>query len=348
MANAKPGFFRRFLQSPLLAGVNVLFGVVAGLLGAVFHSDLVNAVPLVWLIHGFDIQYGALNQAAIWFWGLLVAFSIVWTARESAAAADQRRERLELEMLIENVAPPDFLEDYERIYQLSVNWERIALQPETNNADRELRWVLDGLITLAARWDYNTAANHAVYRANVMIDFADKSLWSDVFCQTGHTCYGATEWPAASIQADGGLWVDKYLATADAVDGKPDEEVKPLLLLYSHDTAKDINIGGAPEAFVAGAMRYVSDTVQFYKHFPKGLPANCKSHVKNYYASDAKAKSVISLPLPGDDRLIGVLNIYRNSPGIMGTQARAENFARLLAPFTVLVGRILSKVELRP
>ena len=34
----------------------------------------------------------------------------------------------------------------------------------------ELRWVLDTLIGLAARWDYNTGGKDNVYRANVLID----------------------------------------------------------------------------------------------------------------------------------------------------------------------------------
>jgi len=346
MADLKTSLIRRIVQSPLLAGVNVLFGVIAGLLGATYHVDLIDSVPLVWLIHGFDIEYGGWNATAAWFWGFLVLFAALWSAREGLEATDRRRERLELETLIENVAPPDFLEDYERIYKLCVKWERIALQPETKNADGELRWVLDTLITLAARWDYNTGGNHDVYRANVMVDCGDKVTWDDAFCAAGHGCYGETEWPAAMVQADGGLWVDGSLATADEADGEADDEVTPLLLLYSHDEDKDINIGGAPEAFVAGEMRYVHDTADFAKRFPNGLPGNSKQHIETYYSNDEKAKSVISLPVPGDDRLVGVLNIYRDSPGIMGTQARAENFARLLAPFMVLVGRILTKVDI--
>lgn len=345
MAEFKPTLVRRIVQSPILAGVNVIFGVLAGLLGAVFHGDLVESVPLVWFVHGFDIEYGVWNGTALWFWSLLVFFAVVWATREGLAAADRRRERLDLETLIENVAPPDFLELYEKIFKLCLNQEKIALQAGTALADTELRWVLDGLITLAGRWDYNTGGNHDTYRANVMIDRTDKAVWDATISSAGHGCYGAKEWPAVLAQADGGLWVDRRLATSDAADGKPDEEVSPLLLVYSHDEEKDINIGGAPAAFVAGAMRYVSDTADFAKRFPKGLPGSSKLRVEKYYAADRKAKSVISLPVPGDDRLVGVLNIYRDSPGIMGTKARAENFARLLAPFIVLVGRILTKVD---
>ena len=336
---------RRVIQSPVLAGVNSLFGVIAGLLGAIYHADLANAVPLVWLSEGFGIEYGTWNKPAAWFWSFLVVFAIVWSTRESLAATERRRERLELETLIENVAPPDFLEDYEGIYMKCVSLER-ALQAEAKDADRELRLVLDSLITLAARWDYSTGGNSSVYRANVMVDCGEKRDWTDAFCEAGHGCYGATEWRSALVKAEGGLWVDKHLATAHGTLGKPDEEVAPLLLLYTADEKEDINIGGAPEAFVAEEMRYVGDTASFARRSLNGLTGKSKQHIEGYYANDRKAKSVIALPVPGDEQLVGVMNIYRDSPGIMGTQARAENFARLLAPFAVLVGRILTRVQL--
>ena len=346
VADVNAMLIRRIIQSPVLAGVNSLFGVVAGLLGAIYHADLVDAVPLVWFTHGFGIEYGTWNATAAWFWAFLLVFAIVWSTRESLAATDRHRERLELETLIENVAPPDFLEDYERIYKTCCRLEKVALRAKTKDADGELRLVLYSLITLAARWDYSTGGNSSVYRANVMVDSGKTEGWSEAFCSAGHGCYGKAGWPAALVQADGGLWVNDRLATADEADGGPDTDVVPLLLLYARDEKKDINIGGAPEAFVAGEMRYVGDTVSFARRFPNGLPGNSKQHIEAYYAKEPKAKSVIALPVPGDDQLVGVLNIYRDSPGIMGTQARAENFARLLAPFLVLVGRILAKVDI--
>ena len=340
-------WIQRTIRSPLLAGINTLFGAIAGLLGTIYHTDLVASVPLVWLIDGFRIESGTLSPTAVLFWGFLLLFAALWSTRESLAARDRRRERVELEALIENVAPPDFLEDYERLYKACVNLEKVAMQNSADkSADGELRLVLDALITLAARWDYNTGGKDSVYRANVMVDVGERQNWDAEFCAAGHGCYGESEWPAVFAQADGGLWVDKHLATAYSAEGKLDDDVAPLLLLYSKNRDKDINIGGAPEAFVACKMRYVSDTAYLATRFPNGLPGNSKQKVEQYYANDEKAKSIIALPVPGSDRLVGVLNIYRDSPGIMGSQTRAENFACLLAPFVALVGQILAKVDI--
>ena len=74
------------------------------------------------------------------------------------------------------------------------------------------------------------------------------------------------------------MWVDSRLATTDEADGKPDKDVGPLLLLYSQ--GKDINIGGAPEAFVAGEMRYVSDTADLAMRFPNGLPGSSRQCIE--------------------------------------------------------------------
>lgn len=337
--------FGRLLRSPILAGLNVVFGIVAGMIAALFHNELFDAVPLAYLKHGFGVSYGPWSWLAFWFWTFLCAFAFIWTGKEATSARDRRHEIVELEELIENVAPPDFLELYEATYMESVKQDKVALLAATQNVDTELRWVLDGLIQLAARWDYNTAGTNDVYRANVMVDCADKGEWDNSVRAAGHDCYGMNEWPAVEAQAEGGLWVNCELATAMSADGLPDEQVRPLLLVYRRDETVDLNVGGAPAAFVSEEMQYVGDTSDIVENFPRGLPEQCRVHMSRFYREDYKAKSIISLPIPGEDRIIAVLNIYRNSAGIMGSQARAKKFARLLAPFTVILGRILGKIH---
>ncbi|VUX55287.1 membrane protein of unknown function [uncultured Woeseiaceae bacterium] len=335
----------RILRSPILAGVSIIFGVIAGMIATLFHDQLFDAFPLAYLRYGFDVTYGSWSSLAFWFWLFLGAFASISVAKSAISASDHRQEMLELEDLIENVAPPDFLKDYELTYIKSVTQERIALLPATENADAEFRFVLDGIIQLAARWDYNTSDPTDVYRANVMIDRADKTEWDDQMRAAAFSCYGENEWPAVETQAEGGLWVNRDLATADEADGLPDEEVTPLLLVYRRNEDVDLNIGGAPVAFVSEEMQYVSNTNEFLENFPSGLPENSRVHMDRFYRQDEKARSIISLPIPGEDRIIAVLNIYRNSPGIMGSSARARKFAMLLAPFTVILGRILVQIN---
>lgn len=72
----------RALRSPVLPGVNVVFGVIVGLIAATFHADLSNAVALVNLTHGFDIAYGPWNWLAFWFWALLCIKSQMMVVRK--------------------------------------------------------------------------------------------------------------------------------------------------------------------------------------------------------------------------------------------------------------------------
>ncbi|MEM1260945.1 MAG: hypothetical protein AAGH76_00975 [Pseudomonadota bacterium] len=339
------------LRSPFWAGVNVLIGVFAGLLGALFHDELSQSVPLVLLRDRTPyIPYEYWSWTAFFFWVFFTVFALVWARREAIAARDRANETASIKTLIETVAPPDFLELYEEVYKRAVQLEFLADSDDIDNPDEELRWVLDCVIQLARRWDYSTQISRDYYRANVMIDRDDTpKQWGPAVEAAAFHCYGEANWPAIAEQAEGGLWVEPDFATADAADGSADDDIDPLLLVYSRRSDVDINIGGAPEAFVAGNMIYLNSIEDIANNMPSGLPAASESAIRAFYERDARARSVISLPIPGEREpgklaFVGVLNIYRDSPGIMGSAERAASFARLLAPFTVILGRITVKL----
>ncbi|MEM8981932.1 MAG: hypothetical protein AAGC71_02810 [Pseudomonadota bacterium] len=353
MSNTTPwqARFDKALRSPFWAGANILIGVFAGLLGALFHDELSQSVPLVLLRdRTLAIPYGNWSWTAFFFWVFFSVFAIVWARREAIAARDRAGETASIKTLIETVAPPDFLELYEEVYKRAVQLEYLADSDAIENPDEELRWVLDCVIQLARRWDYSTKISRDYYRANVMIDRDDApAAWSPTVAAAAHRCYGESNWPAIVAQAQGALWVEPDFATADAADGSADDDVEPLLLVYSRKADVNINIGGAPEAFVAGSMVYLDDIDEIANAMPSGLPAASEPAVRAFYARDPRARSVISLPIPGEREpgtlaFVGVLNIYRDSPGIMGSAERAASFARLLAPFTVTLGRIAVKL----
>lgn len=336
------------MRSPLLAGINVVFGVIAGVIATMFHKQLAGAFPLVLFSQGFSVEFGGWNWLVFWFWCFLVLFALVWASREALAAEDRKQEVDELTELIESVPPPDFLDLYNQVYVSAFDIERQSRERQGLEIDKEelavdLRWILDGLISLAARWDYRTSSAQDVYRANVMLSMGDKSLWHPELEKYAFQCYGQDHWPAVKAQAKGALYVDSALATADQVDGAPDEAVAPLLLVYSSPEGSDICIGGAPRAFRDNRTIYVADTQELIDFFPAGLPAGSKDCAQDFYNNDDRAKSIISLPIPGKNGLTGVLNIYRNSPNIMGSKPRAENFCRLMGPFVVIMGRILDE-----
>jgi hypothetical protein len=115
-----------FFRSPLLAGANAIFGVVAGVFAAAFHEDLVNSTPLIWVFRGTDVALNGVNARAASFWGFLLLFSSIWVVREWVAARDRRNEVEQLEALIETVPPPNFLQEFENAFKHIVALLRTA------------------------------------------------------------------------------------------------------------------------------------------------------------------------------------------------------------------------------
>jgi hypothetical protein len=287
-----------FFRSPLLAGVNVIFGVVAGVFAAAFHEDLVNSTPLIWVFRGTDVALNGVNARAASFWGLLLLFSSIWVVREWVAASDRRNEVEQLEALIETVPPPNFLQQFESAFKKAVAVLRNA---EEDSVDFEaIRVALNLVIVLAAQWDYRTSKSTDVYRANIMLNLGSPR-WSATIATAGERVYGKAQWKAFENQDVGILWVDRRLATADPRSGdtekggEMDGAVMPLALVYAGgEESNDINLDGAPVAFAEERVSYVGDCKTISTNFPRDLSANSRSKVEAYYRDDAKARSLIS------------------------------------------------------
>lgn len=338
-----------FFRSPLLAGANVIFGVVAGVFAATFHQDLVNSTPLIWVFRGTDVALNGVNARAVSFWGFLLLFSSIWVVREWVAARDRRNEVEQLEALIETVPPPNFLQEFENAFKHIVALLRAAGR---ESIDFEtIRLFLDQVIVLSVEWDYRTSKTTDVYRANIMLNIG-KPRWSATLAAAGERVYGKAQWKAFENQKLGVLWTDRRLATAEPGSGdtekrgETDQTVLRLALIYDGESGgSDVNLEGAPVAFAKERVSYVGDCKAIPTNFPRDLSTNCRSRVAAYYSKHATVKSFISLPIPGGDGLLGTLNICRNSINIMGGESGAAKFAPLLVPFVVAVGQYLEDVD---
>lgn len=339
-------------RSPWLAGVNVIFGVMAGLFAAVFQQDLLDSTPLLWLFEGFDVPRSRLhlNVHASWFWFFLLSFAVIWVIREAVAAQDRKKEVQRLEYLIETVPPPNFLSEFEMAFKNAV--DNLRSTRRSGSELKAVRLTLGYIIVLAAQWDYRTAGSADRYRANVMVNLGTP-IWGRELAAAGQRVYGKAQWDSFESQTLGVLWVDWRLATAQPEKGKEkeigavDSAVTPLALVYD-DVAggKDVNLQGAPCAIAHSRLSYIADAGKMTAHFPKDLTANCKTAVTEYYGEDAKARSVISLPIPCRSGIIGTVNIYRNSVGIMGDESGAARFAPFVEPFLYVLGEYLEGIDI--
>lgn len=334
-----------WLKSPAIGALNVVFGVLAGVLAAAFNADLINSTPILWFNEGFD-WHSNFNGKAFSFWLMVFSFAILWAAREWVSSKSRVEEVQNLERLIQTVAPPDFLEDYQKLYRTVTAMTAIVA---SNTQDQEkylegVRLILDAFIQLAAKWDYRTAMADDRYRANAML-YIPRNEWTDENKSAGSNLLGGPGWEAAHPLADGGLWVDQNLATAQADDvGGVDTQVAPLMLL--HSSTRNVNLRGAPRAYETQQLDHVMDNVEITSDWPEGLTAEAQKAAEASYKNDEKALSILSIPIPGNTGLIGVVNIYRDSPGIMGAEDRAVNFDRLMSPFVRELGVIIERIDI--
>jgi hypothetical protein len=115
----------------------------------------------------------------------------------------------------------------------------------------------------------------------------------------------------------------------------------PLALIYDgEDGGSDVNLEGAPVAFAKERLSYVGDCKTISTNFPRDLSTNCRSRVEAYYSKHANVRSFISLPIPGEDGLLGTLNICRNSINITGGESGAAKVAAFLSRFSWQWGSI--------
>ena len=350
------------LRSPWLAGANVVFGVFAGVLAATFHDDLETSVPVAWFKGGCESGLVCTNSASLIFWSITLTFAGIWMSKEWLASKDRQHETSALLRHIDTIPPPDFLKLQSRLFRGLVQYIGASEDaPTTETLLEDIRWVLDVAIQLAARWDFETGnvTNH--YRANVMVDIGPIDPDNERLTTAGSRLLGERGFKAARANADGGLWVDERLATGQAVDGAMDREVQPLLLLYSQTGG--INLYGAPVAFVSNDSRYIANTLEILEAFPMGLSQEAREAAAAFYRADEKAQSIIALPVPlpaslagtsagaGADEdpernLVGILNIYRDSPNIMGSRSRASNFGHLMTPLVAQLGNLVAKLDI--
>lgn len=336
------GFWPRFLTSPYLTGVNVIFGVVIGIVATMFHEELTNSTPFLWFqdTSATDLQW---NIVAIIFWSVLLLFAAFLTGRAWWNAAKQRFDLLRLFSIIDESPPDGFLQLYDELFQMLFALADTDTKP--GQRKRQLRVGLEMIIQLAKRWDHQSLITDH-YRSNVMLSI-DKKDWSDKQINAAKKFYSESEYDSVERHADCGLWVDKDLATEEIVDGDPDNDVNDLMLLVSEkgDGHKTINIEGAPRAFAGQRMQYVPDTARIAISAPNSLNENIKKHIKKIYKEDEKARSIISLPLVWNNKAVGVINIYRNSKGIMRSGGRTESFGRIMSPFTTPIAKIVSSID---
>lgn len=138
---------------------------------------------------------------------------------------------------------------------------------------------------------------------------------------------------------------------------QPDPQVRNAIfpVYWSEDKTNTFtyyNMIGAPKALATCHPQFIPDTVQHSMGLRKeGYPAPLAKQAEDYFASDEKGRSIVSLPISSqrflDESLkpanmVGIVNIYRNKKDIFsGSEKNFELFSAFTLPLQLALARII-------
>jgi hypothetical protein len=330
-------------RGPIYATLVTLLAVIAGVLGSVYSSQIGRSFPLYWG------PYDSFSLKVLLFWSTLVAFALLFFFRQ--AATDKARQQL-IE-LIRTLPPADFLSEFDRVLgecEQAVEQVRKGSSQSADAIEGAIRVVLDGIVTLAALFDGRPYG--VTYAANIMLFEETRSLAQEELERLMERLR-FREPVLDPCALRGVLNLQLSLSTTTATTAaEPDENLQPLALPIppssrSEDGRRWRLLPGAPLAFVTGNMELFTDTStlgEWCRKYGDFSPTVC-AEVEAYFGSSTgmRIRSFLSFPLADADK-IGVVNIHRDQPGLLGEREPAKQFLPLMRPFRHLC---ISLLEMR-
>ncbi len=340
-------------DSPWYQLILTVLGVFTGLFGSLYASNIKSSFPFYW-------GDGEISYVALSFWCLLILFSILFYFRHAAVHKSQNKlidQTIHLETLIKTLPPDGFLTEFSNIYKLCNQAAKEAAftvddETEIDIKDIELaiRVVLDGVVALA--YVFDGKPHNTRYAANIMcykeIDKLTEPEIDDVASRIQFIE------PGVNIrELKGVLDLDPILSTTtETTDPLHDDDLRnfalPLPENYRSDNGERYRIlPGAPMAFELNQMSIYPETnklAHWCRENGDFSPSLCDT-VEAYFSSDAaqKIKSFASMPLCGigNYNKIGVLNIHRDTPGLLEEKEPVKQFFPLMQPFLLLLVELI-------
>jgi hypothetical protein len=334
----------RASRKSYFAALVALGAVIAGLLGSVYSKEISTSFPLKYLC----------SYHALVFWLVLVATTAALAVRQESvdraqkgAEAELHRRTDELVNLIRTMPPADFLGSFRELFgQAFLAYE--AGQDSPDVADEAIRQVLRCIAILSHQFDRRPKEK---YCANVMLFLPSKDVTEDVRKRLLFE-------PTLALSAMRGVLdlQTSLSTTADSTDAAPDPSLVPIALAVPKEPQIIAGpstlwkvLPGAPLAFVTKRVDAYKDTTDLRRWCDeKGdFTEETKQLVEKYFSQGRGGRSFVSLPLSSPDDSsdpIGVLNLHRNSPGMLHQDnAVIEQFALLAHPFVAMLFRLLQR-----
>jgi hypothetical protein len=373
----------RFARSPITGTVTTTLIVLAGLLGSIYSPEIkVHPffAPLGQLGAGLFVAVASI-AAILFFMERSAARTAARFARSELLDATDKlvRETNDLKQLVRTVPPADFLVHFEQIYtRLSVVTQTTSQAPtdpqQIDTLDASIRIVLAGIGALARKFDLRTpGASRAVYGMSLMIfrPANDASARWSTLAELCSQVEPGMRMDSATLA--GLLQYEPQLSTTSTVHEyeappPPDSTLQdeclilpvPVELMRRDKAGKSRVLPGAPLALVDGKPKLYPSIQGFFADLDErcGFSADVRKQAEEYFARYAEhIQSFLCLPLVRRDvdaqdgngtkpqRFVGVLNIHRNLPNLLGEQELAEQFAILALPFVSMLIVLLDKRE---
>jgi hypothetical protein len=329
-------------RGPLYATLVTILAVIAGLLGSVYSREIGNAFPFYWG------PYDSVSPHALGFWSTLFTFALLFFCRQSATD----RARQQFVDLLRTLPPADFLSSFDSVLTECEEAAATVLRDSALNTEaieRAIRVVLDGVVTLAALFDGRPYG--VTYAANIMV-FRDTRSLPQTELSTLKERLKFLDPETDPRALHGVLDLELLLSTTTATPGEPepDSDLQPLCLpiptsIRSDDGRRWRLLPGAPLAFESGAMELYTDTSTLGDWCRKygDFSGTVCGAVETYFGSSSgmRIRSFVSFPLSG----VGVVNIHRDQPGLLGEKEQARQFLPLMHPFRSLCLQLLKARE---
>jgi hypothetical protein len=150
---------------------------------------------------------------------------------------------------------------------------------------------------------------------------------------------------------------DTELSVESLHPDRPDVNVEQVCLPFTYKqdfryAYHQPNLPGAPQAAATGQPIYMADVQATVKRWfetekkkDKEISPRYEEQITHYYQNLEHAKSLISLPIYHQEKLMGVLNVSRSLEEMLTTKDRAELFVQLMNPVCYHFGKMLASLE---
>ena len=337
----------------IVVGIGVYASVRAQALGGAFPFSCFEGVEACL---SFPVE-------ARWFYGFVLLVLIPLIVYQMYVQSKQQRETEELLKATRDMvdtAPPKQLLRYTNERYTHSRMAIDALNRLENAEDQDvaytIRVILLNMLEVASYWDtHEVESSLFAYRANVMLLYPCEAFDSVADRKTLLEELRFADRNA--VAAEGGCGHFQLYARTAAVlntsaglgSEKPDSSIRPLILGLDapseHGAQPERIMPGAPTCLFRGKPQYIADTAAIPDILKSDAYFNSlRSEIEAYYRDDGNARSILSIPLvalqresedawePGNPPYIGVVNIFRDAPKLLGGARAADQYSALMGP----------------